>query len=43
MLGYDKDLLLRDQFELQPSNVARFVSLPLGRVLQHDAEVVLAL
>ena len=42
-LGYDKDLLIQDDYELKVSDVVEFVPLPLARALRQEAEVILAL
>ena len=42
-LGYDKDLLVQDDYELKVSDVVDFIPLPLGRALRQEAEVILAL
>ena len=42
-LGYDKDLLIQDDYELKVSYVVKFVPLPLARALRQEAEVILAL
>lgn len=42
-LGYDKDLLIQDDYELKVSHVVEFIPLPLARALRQEAEVILAL
>lgn len=42
-LGYDKDLLIQDDYELKVTDVVEFVRLPLARALRQEAEVILAL
>ena len=42
-LGYDKNFLIQDDYELKVSDVVDFIPLPLGRALRQEAEVILAL
>ena len=42
-LGYDKDLLIQDDYELKVSDVVEFIPLPLARALRQEAEVIIAL